>query len=318
MAEFLQSQDSLVLQGGHRAFEVLAPAKLNFYLHILGRRLNGYHDLSSLVGFASVGDTVHIAEAEAFSFRVTGPMAAPELDGVDNLCVRAALDLAAILDRAPNIAITLVKRLPIASGVGGGSADAAAVLRILEKMWAIDPAQVDLPALALSLGADVPVCLAGVPAEMYGIGEDIRPVEAFPPTAVVLVNPGVAVSTAAVFKDWQGPGPDVPPWTAVSSAATFAASLMKRRNELTAVAKQQAPEVAKVLAALTARPDCLLARMSGSGATCFGLFESVAVARAAADVLAMTHPDWWVRSGEILSQPPVVQVANVQGPLDTI
>jgi 4-diphosphocytidyl-2-C-methyl-D-erythritol kinase len=93
---------------------------------------------------------------------------------------------------------------------------------------------------------------------------------------------------------------------------------MKRRNELTAVAKQQAPEVAKVLAALTARPDCLLARMSGSGATCFGLFESVAVARAAADVLAMTHPDWWVRSGEILSQPPVVQVANVQGPLDTI
>jgi len=296
------------------AYQVEAPAKLNFYLHVLGRRENGYHDLSSLVGFADVGDTLHVAPADGFQFQVTGPMAAPELEGDDNLCVRAAKDLAAMLGRDLNLKLTLVKRLPVASGIGGGSSDAAATLRLLLKFWNEDGTEKDIAALALSLGADVPVCLSGVPAEMLGIGEDVRPVAPLPKASVVLINPGICISTAAIFKEWQGPGPDVTPWEKSETAATFAASLMKRRNDLTPVAKKLVPVVGEVLSVLTARPECLLARMSGSGATCFGIFENHAVAEAAAEVLTVTHPHWWVRSARLLNGLPEIKTAPLEGP----
>jgi len=290
-----------------KAFEVDAPAKLNFYLHVLGRRSTGYHDLSSLVGFVDVGDTVRVEPSSEFQFFVDGPMADPELGTRDNLCVRAAHALANALGRSANFSLTLTKRLPVASGIGGGSADAAATLRLLMHMWQADISRADMDALALSLGADVPVCLAGVAAEMYGIGEVLHPVEPLPPVSVVLVNPGVCVSTAEIFRGWNGPGPEVPSWTHAETSTMLAASLMKRRNDLTEVAKAQAPVIGEVLSVLTARPECLLARMSGSGATCFGLFHDFSVADAAADVLQVTHPHWWVRAARTLDVPPPIR-----------
>lgn len=294
-----------------QAFAVDAPAKLNLYLHVVRRRPDGYHDLESLVAFADVADTLSIAPADGFSLRVIGPMAKGLGGERENLCARAALSLAVRLGRAPDFALTLTKRLPVASGIGGGSADAAATLRLLLRFWGIDPADADLAELALALGADVPVCLAGVAAEIFGIGEDVRPVPRLPDAAAVLVNPGVPLTTARVFRNWRDDGdrPQAPAWTSPPHAAALAASLIKRRNDLTAAATAEVPEIAAVLDALSARPDCLLARMSGSGTTCFGLFDDADVAEAAAEVLQATHPTWWVRAARLLDAPPPVRFA---------
>lgn len=300
-------------QSPGQAFETEAPAKLNLYLHVLERRSDGYHDLASLVAFADLADTVHAAPAAAFSFAARGPMAAALGEDMEtNLCVRAARGLAALIGREPAVALTLVKRLPVASGIGGGSADAAATLRVLTRFWGAEPE--GLADLAASLGADVPACLGGVSAEIFGTGEDVRPVPALPAAAVVLVNPGVPLPTARVFREWNGPGTPPPPWIAPPHAAALAASLMKRRNDLTEAALKQVPEISEVLAALSARPDCLLARMSGSGATCFGLFENADVAAAAAEVMQATHPTWWVRAARLLDSPPAVRLAGAEPP----
>ncbi len=295
-----------------QALETDAPAKLNLYLHVLGRRLDGYHDLQSLVAFVDIGDTLHAAPAEGFSFAVTGPMAAAldcgESD--DNLCVRAARSLAAYAGRTPDVALTLTKRLPVASGIGGGSADAAATLRLLCNFWGIALPEDELAAIGLSLGADVPACLGAVPALVGGIGERVRPVPPLPPAAVVLVNPGFGLATARVFRDWRGPGKPAAEWTPPPHAAALAMQLIQRRNDLTEAATGQEPAIAEVLDALAARPDCLLARMSGSGATCFGLFENAAVAEAAAEVMQATHPTWWVRAAGFTRNPPPVRIAS--------
>ncbi len=297
-----------------QAYETDAPAKLNLYLHVLGRRFDGYHDLESLVAFVDVGDTLHAAPAEGFHFHVQGPMA-PALDcgeSDDNLCVRAARALAELVGRPLDVALTLTKRLPVASGIGGGSSDAAATLRLLSRYWGVEVAAEDLDRIALSLGADVPVCLAGVAAEIRGIGEEVRPVAPLPPAAVVLVNPGFALPTARVFRAWRGPGPAIPAWTPPPHAAGLAAQLMQRRNDLTEAAVDLEPAVAEVLDVLAARPDCLLARMSGSGATCFGLFETAEVAEAAAQVMQATHPTWWVRAGALSQAAPMVRLAGAE------
>lgn len=299
-------------QPAGQAYETDAPAKLNLYLHVLGRRADGYHDLESLVAFVDIGDTLHAVPAPEFSFVVTGPMA-PALacdDSEDNLCVRAARALAAHLGRQPEVALTLTKRLPVASGIGGGSSDAAATLRLLCQMWAVEVPEDELMAIALGLGADVPACLGGVAAEMRGVGERVRPVAALPPAAVVLVNPGFALATARVFRDWRGPGTAAPEWSPPPHVAALAAQLTLHRNDLTDAAVSQEPAVAEVLEALAARPDCLLARMSGSGATCFGLFESAEVAEAAARVMQATHPTWWVRAAAITRDRPAVRLAG--------
>jgi 4-diphosphocytidyl-2-C-methyl-D-erythritol kinase len=297
-----------------QAYETDAPAKLNLYLHVLGRRADGYHDLESLVAFVDIGDTLHAAPSEGFSFAVKGPMAAALDcgDGDDNLCVRAARAFAGRVGRPLDVALTLVKRLPVASGIGGGSADAAATLRLLARFWGVEVPPAELAEIGLALGADVPVCLAGVAAAVGGIGEAVRPVAPLPPAAVVLVNPGFALATARVFRDWRGPGGGPTEWTPPPHAAALAAQLIKRRNDLTAAAVGQEPAVAEVLDALAARPDCLLARMSGSGATCFGLFETSAVAEAAAEVMQATHPTWWVRSAAFTREPPAVRLAGAE------
>lgn len=265
-----------------------APAKVNLALHVTGRRADGYHLLDSLVVFADVGDVVSVAAAPETTFAVTGPRsAAVPVDG-SNLVLKAA----ALMPVAP-AAITLEKILPASSGIGGGSADAAATLRALARLHHRPLPPRDA---LLALGADVPVCVGGQAARMSGIGEDLAPVPALPPLPAVLVNPGVALSTPEVFRGLDCR--ENPPMGAVpdglADAVALAAWLMAQRNDLEPPARRLAPEITQVLTQLAALPGCLLARMSGSGATCFGLFGTDAAARAAAEALAGTDPDWWV------------------------
>ncbi|WP_319633527.1 4-(cytidine 5'-diphospho)-2-C-methyl-D-erythritol kinase [Pelagibius marinus] len=275
-------------------------AKINLTLQITGRRPDGYHELNSLVVFAQVGDKLSVAPAvDAVTLQVEGPFADGLRAEPDNLVLRAARALAAeaAVDSAQRggAVLTLTKNLPVASGIGGGSADAAAALRGLARLWDVGLAPDRLEALALRLGADVPVCLRGVPVVMSGIGERLEPVPALPPLWFVLVNPRVAVSTAAVFAGREGTfsqaaEPLLPPL----GLAALIDWLAARPNDLQAAACRQAPAVVEVLAALEGLSDCLLARMSGSGATCFGLFESEEAALYAAEALALQHSDWWV------------------------
>ena len=278
------------------AIRVGAPAKLNLYLHVTGRRADGYHELDSLVTFAALADTVEIAPAESLGLSVTGPFA-DALDAGENLAVRAATALAATLGRAANVRITLDKRIPVAAGLGGGSADAAAVLRGLSRLWRLgDEHAGELRETALALGADVPVCLGSRAAYMAGIGEALSPPPTLPPCAVLLVNPAVPVPTGSVFAARRGPFSaasrieEAPP-----DAQALAALLRIRRNDLEQPALEQVPAIGRVLDRLATAPGCLLARMSGSGGTCFGLFEDEAAAAGAASAIAREEPAWWVQ-----------------------
>lgn len=280
------------------AAEGFAAAKVNLALHVTGRRPDGYHLLDSLVVFVDVGDRVTVAPADALSLTVTGPRAAGVPVGDDNLVLRAARALAP----GRGAAITLEKHLPAASGIGGGSADAAAALRALARLWDLPvPDRVGL----MRLGADVPVCAASRPMRMSGLGEILAPVSALPDFHLVLANPGVAVSTPAVFRALASPDnapmPDRLPDCA--TAEELALWLRMMRNDLEAPAIALCPEIRATLAALSELPGCLLARMSGSGATCFGLFAGPAAARAGAQALSIAHPDWWVEAAAPYSRP---------------
>jgi 4-diphosphocytidyl-2-C-methyl-D-erythritol kinase len=283
---------------GEAATHAFAPAKVNLFLHVTGRRPDGYHLLDSLVAFADCGDVLSASAAAELSLAITGPFANGLAGEADNLVLRAARALAAEAGVPAHARLTLEKHLPVASGIGGGSADAAAALRLLCHLWRIapDPAALDL--LALRLGADVPVCLRCQPARMGGTGEKLELAPALPPCFVLLVNPGVAVATAAVFGARTGPfsAPASLPagWPDV---AAMAADLAALGNDLEAPARGLCPAIGDVLAAIAAQPSCLLARMSGSGATCFGLFADVAAAELAAGATA--RAGWWVWSGAL-------------------
>lgn len=271
-----------------------APAKVNLALHVTGRRGDGYHLLDSLVVFAGVGDDLRLEAAAQTQLVVDGPRAIGVPVDSSNLALRAV----ALLD-GPPVAIRLTKRLPAAAGIGGGSADAAAVLRALLARGYRPRG--DLAALALSLGADVPVCLAGRPARMSGIGETLATLPPLPRAWLVLVNPGVPVPTGACFAALAGRFGDplpAPPAGGWPDARALADWLGARRNDLEAPARRLAPEVGTALSALSAIPDCLLARMSGSGATCFGLFADAPSAHSAA--AALTRPGWWAAAAPIL------------------
>lgn len=278
-----------------------ASAKLNLYLHVVGRRADGYHLLDSLVAFADIADEILAVPAPRLSLDVTGPFAASlAADPTNNLVWRAAEWLAHRLGRSPGASLTLVKTLPVASGIGGGSSDAAAAVRALLHLWgaSLDPAA--LAALS-ELGADVPVCFAARTAWLGGIGEEIMPAPALPPTSVVLVNPGLPLATPSVFKARCGPF-SVPArfTTVVPDAAALGDLLAARRNDLTDAAIELMPEIGLVLAALAAQDGVIIARMSGSGATCFGLFPDDAAAHAAAARLRAAQPGWWVAAGRLL------------------
>ncbi len=293
------------------AIRVEAPAKVNLYLHLLGRRADGLHELDSLIAFAGVGDSlaVEAAPAGCLTLTIDGPFAdrlapAGNSDTDDNLVLRAARLLAEACGGGDRFGakIRLTKRLPVAAGLGGGSADAAAALRALERLWGVDPGPERRQAITRALGADVPVCLAGRPAFVGGIGERLAPVPPLPQAHLVLVNPGVPLPTAAVFGARTGAFSEPARFDeAPSGAAALARLLAARRNDLTRPALNLAPAVGAVLAALGEAPGCLLARMSGSGATCFGLFAEAAAAAAAARAIAAARPDWWVRPAPLLA-----------------
>jgi 4-diphosphocytidyl-2-C-methyl-D-erythritol kinase len=279
-----------------------APAKLNLYLHVLGRREDGYHRLDSLVAFADIADTVTARTAPALSLEITGPFAgALQGDPRENLVWRAAVALAERAGIEPKAAITVEKNLPVASGIGGGSSDAAAALKALGELWRLDLGERKFQGLAQSLGADVPVCLFGDTAWLGGIGEAVAPAPTLPPCGVALVNPGLSLATSAVFKARVGAFSvparfETPP----ADAAALARLLEARRNDLAAPAVALVPEIARVLRALEAEPGALIARMSGSGATCFALFAGEDAAHASAQRLSAAHPGWWVAAGKLL------------------
>jgi 4-diphosphocytidyl-2-C-methyl-D-erythritol kinase len=253
----------------------IAYAKLNLALHVRAREADGYHRIETLFAFCEDGDLLAVAEGDGIALEVTGPFAAALAGEPDNLVLRAAR----ALWPDGEAALTLDKRLPVAAGLGGGSADAAAALRLLARFWGLSPQR--LGGIAVRLGADLPACLGSVTARGEGRGDLLRPVavEGLAGTPVLLVNPGVPLATAAVFAGWDGVdrGP-LGDWR-------------EGRNDLQAPAIALVPEIADVLAALA---DARIARMSGSGATCFGLYPGEAESKAAATRISADNPGWWV------------------------
>ncbi|MGN6461387.1 MAG: 4-(cytidine 5'-diphospho)-2-C-methyl-D-erythritol kinase [Pseudolabrys sp.] len=275
----------------------LAPATINLSLRVLRRRGDGYHDLDSLVAFADLADAVCFTPSDHFSLRVSGPGADDCGDLSANLILRAAEALAA---RVPGLArgtFDLDKQLPVAAGLGGGSSDAAAALRLLARANGIAVNDPRIVAAAESVGADVPVCLDPVARVMRGIGHDLGSSAGLLPLSALLVNPRVAVPTAAVFRALVLPadGHPAPPNPPAASAGLLD-WLRAQGNDLETPARTVAPVIGSVLDALRALPGADLARMSGSGATCFALFPSIASAKAAEAALSAAQPHWWVRA----------------------
>ncbi len=285
------------------AVPVLAPAKINLALHVTGRRADGYHDLHTLAAFARHGDTVSVSASVSVTAAGTGrfTISGPFADGLErdsaNLVIRARDALAAEAGaRAAPVDIHLEKMLPVSSGMGGGSADAAATLHALNRLWNAGIAPARLMAIAATLGADVPMCLVAAPLAARGTGDIIVPLARFPALHCVLVNCGAAVSTAAVFRALarRDNAPMTPFGDGFDDADALVAWLAAQRNDLEAPASALEPRIGETLSLIaTTRP--LLARMSGSGATCFGLYDDAADAQIAAAALTRARPDWYVK-----------------------
>lgn len=278
-----------------RRVEAFAPAKINLTLHVTGRRPDGYHDIDSLVVFAAIGDRLTASVATQTGLNLVGPQASGLSGGPDNLVLRAA----SLFVPPIHADLTLEKNLPVASGIGGGSADAAACLRALSVLSGRD---IPSSAQVLSLGADVPVCLSDHPMRMRGTGERLDPVPALPPMSILLVNPGMEVSTPAVFRTLSTPdnrpmAQTLPVWADADGLSDW---LAHQRNDLQPPALSLVPAIKDVLEALSRSPGCGLARMSGSGATCFGLFKDASAAKDAERVIAAAHPSWWCAAAPVL------------------
>jgi len=276
-----------------------APAKVNLTLEIKGRRPDGYHELESLVLFADFGDRVQFRPAADFSLAIEGPFADSLAGEEPNLVISAARAFAATF--APDLcgAFDLTKELPVAAGLGGGSADAAAALRILKEAAGTPEDLAALVPLASSLGADIPCCLYARAALMTGIGEVLHPLPAIDPVPAVLVNPRLPLSTGAVFRTLAaGPleGPPAPPnLTAIKTSGDLFDFAQARSNDLEPPAIELLPVIGEILDRLTALPGSRLARLSGSGPTCFAIFDSTEAANVAASELAEMRPDWWIK-----------------------
>lgn len=279
----------------------LAPAKVNLYLHVGAPGSDGYHPLCSLMAFADYGDRLSTYEADVLSLDIRGPFAAGLSANADNLVARAAAALIGEARRPlPPIGIMLEKRLPVASGLGGGSSDAGATLRLLSDEFRFSLGDERLEALAASLGADGAACLWGRPVIAQGRGERLSPAPRLPDLDIVLVNPGVPVSTPEVYRRFDAAGAfggiEPPPAPeAFETAAELAGWLSVQRNDLEAAAIATAPEVGAVLETLANEPETLLARVSGSGGTCFALCGSDIEAESLAERLEAMVPSWWVK-----------------------
>lgn len=278
-----------------------APAKINLDLLVTGRRADGYHELDSVVVFAGIADSVSAGPGDGLRLLVDGPYAAQVPASGDNLVVRAAEELAWAARRKADATLRLVKRLPVAAGLGGGSADAAAALSALNVLWGLDFPPERLRDVGLAVGADVPVCLYGRPARMRGVGERLDPVRGLPELPMLLVNPGIRVVTADVFRALRLPDEPLErqPFPAHPSVLQLSAWLAASRNDLEAPAMGLTPAIGETLELLRGLPGCHLARMSGSGATCWGLFATERALLAAEARLATTRPDWWRWAGVV-------------------
>ena len=278
-----------------------AAAKVNLYLHVAPPTPDGYHPIASLMAFADVGDTVMAQPADALSMAIEGPFGQGLSAGPDNLVLRAA---AALLARAgrpdAGAKLILTKALPIAAGLGGGSSDAGAALRLLNAMLGLGFGEAELEDVAAGIGADGAACVRGRMLVAEGRGEQLSPAPSMPPLPAVLVNPGVPSPTGAVYRAYDESGApgladraDHPPLNAVRDVVFW---LHACRNDLEPPALKLEPRIAQALAALADEPEALLTRMSGSGATCFALTETRAEAEALAARLAAAHPGWWVKA----------------------
>lgn len=273
----------------------IAPAKINLTLRVLGRRADGYHELESLVAFADLADRLTLEPGEPLSLDVTGRFAAASGSVADNLVLKAVAALRQRMPAAKAGRFLLEKNIPVAAGVGGGSADAAAALRLLARANGLSLDDPRLMEAASAVGADVPVCLESKARIMRGIGEQLSPPADLPPLFAVLVNPGVAVATRDVFarlviRQNGGPALTAPP-RGFDETIAF---LKRHGNDLAEPAIACAPVIAEVLTVLAATAGCPLARMSGSGATCFALYASAGEAASAAKTLQASHDAWWV------------------------
>jgi len=279
-----------------------APAKINLTLHVLGRRADGWHTLESLVALSRGGDTLSLIEGEPLSLSVVGPGAAASGRVENNLVLRAARHFAQRYPGARIGSFYLVKRLPVSAGLGGGSSDAAAALRLLARANAISLGDVGLIDAARATGADVPVCLMGRARMMRGVGDELGPLIALPPLIGLLVNPGEPVATKEVFslmKIARGAATGFGGHSKVypgMAADALIASLRKSRNDMEAAACLLAPVIGDLLAVLAAAPGCRLSRMTGSGATCFALFKDCRSAARAKRAILRAHPSWWAKT----------------------
>ena len=262
-------------------------AKINLALHVRAREADGYHRIETIFAFAEHGDRLAATPADTISLAIIGPFAEQLSAGTDNLVMRAASDMRQTFSISAGAALTLDKRLPLASGIGGGSADAAAAIRLLARLWSIDGGDGRLRSIAAALGADVPACLDSRTARGEGRGDALSPLDGLRGTPLLLVNPGVAVPTGAVFARWDGVDRG-----ALSSDLSFDA-LRAARNDLEPPAIAIAPQITPMLDWLAERHGVLLARMSGSGATCFALFADDAAAEAGSAAFRHAFPAAW-------------------------
>ena len=288
-----------------KTLSIFAPAKINLYLHVTGRLDNGYHTLDSLVGFADIGDQIDIAPAENFEFKVSGPYGggfnAKELDSSphsSNIVVQAVWALAHAVKKTPDICVTLTKNLPTASGLGGGSSDAAAVIWGLLEWWGLPTQAHFLPELLTKLGADVPVCLPCQPARIRGIGDVLDTAPPMEEVSIVLVNPAKLCMTADIFRAFDGtfkPSETLP--ESLTNFDDLIEFLSAQNNDLYNAACSVVPEIGNVMNALNGQAACALSRLCGSGSTCYGLFADEREAQSAAKSIAEENPDWWVKTG---------------------
>ncbi len=285
------------------ALKETAPAKVNLSLRIRGRRAgDGYHELSSLVGFASAADQLFLNPGPGFNIKVVGPFWQSIVG--DNLVYNVGRALMQEYQMQDFGDLVLQKNLPVAAGLGGGSADAGAFIRLFARVAGVSFSQEDIKSFGARFGADVPVCVLSKPAMMYGIGDVLEPVERFPSLGILLVNPGVSVSTGVVFESLAAPEitrgfAHQEGALAFASGDELVAYMQKEPNDLTLPAQKLAPEIETVLHTLKALQGCSIARLSGSGATCFGLFEDENSAQQAAQFLQAKHRGWWVSAGKL-------------------
>jgi 4-diphosphocytidyl-2-C-methyl-D-erythritol kinase len=285
-----------------KSLRVRAPAKLNLFLHVGDKRPDGYHALQSLVAFADAGDELELTPSSELTLKIAGPFGAQIPRGGSNLVLKAAQALSDLhSDTQLGASILLEKNLPVAAGIGGGSSDAAATLRALNVLWDLNRSEDDLVDLARSLGSDVPACVLSRPCWMEGRGEHVSTVTPLPPLDLVLVNPGVLLPTAGVFGSLNartGASAMEPP-KRIETLWDLVAYLEDSGNDLEVPATHIQPEIDHVVEALHHEPGCVFAQMSGSGATCFGLFNGREYAKGGASRIAQDHPQWWVKATRI-------------------